>query len=737
MKRWLYLLPLLALVMGSARAVAQLPAFPGAQGAGAASVGGRGGTIMEITNLNDSGPGSLRACVEASFPRTCMCRISGSITNASRLQVSSPFITIPGQTCPGGPLTLHSASAAQCNGGSGGDCGTLFISTHDVIIRYVTYDGNANTPTGPDTGTVGFEMASGNVYNVYIDHTTSRKWGNKTYVTTSNGPVATATVHDITVAWSLMYEPNNLHPVIIALDATSGSAMASVNQDFHHNFGANFNHRWGLFNVRSVRWVNNLAYNSLANSDDFNELSWGGFRGDFIGNKYVDGPQSVIKVHDFLANSDQGGTDASNNCVNGNPCDNPGPPSLYYLNNIGHPGNNTGAVPIPATHVVNDAGQISLTYQGWEGGEAPKDGITIAPMPASWYRATPLPAETFPIVADPVENLDAVLLATVGNSQRLACDGTWLPNRDSEDTRVIKQYQNRGSGGPFNGPNYNGISGNPAIDPGTPCVEDIDHIYIGYKQRVGLPVGQNAGSAAFENFLNGAASGTSTPPLTPPVTPPANPPPQNAFPAGASVTTTAKVNVWKSVDPNSGASTLVATEPSGTAGIVGTAAPVVRTDGTGTFYSICFGATCGYVGSGQFVLATALPPPAIKGVTLSCDPATIAASASSTCNVVVTGTGNLAVTWKAQGGSLSACSTASNTCMVFTPGTQATSGTVTATSVQDTTQSGNVTISVTQTPPPVCPALPVKVQVTIGGLAVGSMTCTPNAANTGYICTIP
>ena len=59
--------------------VAAIPAFPGAEGFGANSIGGRGGIIYEVTNLNDSGTGSLRACVEASGARTCVFRTGGLI----------------------------------------------------------------------------------------------------------------------------------------------------------------------------------------------------------------------------------------------------------------------------------------------------------------------------------------------------------------------------------------------------------------------------------------------------------------------------------------------------------------------------------------------------------------------------------------------------------------------------------------------------------------------------------
>jgi hypothetical protein len=179
MNKLLWLLPLLLL---APPAWAQgMAAFPGAMGGGAGSVGGRGGVVMEVTNLSDSGSGSLRACIEASGPRTCIFRVAGRITNAKRLQISHPYITIAGQTAPGN-IALESAPKSKV---PSGDCTTLFVSTHDVIVRYITYDGSADTPTGPDKGTVCCEMASGNVYNVIWDHITARWWGNKPFVTTA------------------------------------------------------------------------------------------------------------------------------------------------------------------------------------------------------------------------------------------------------------------------------------------------------------------------------------------------------------------------------------------------------------------------------------------------------------------------------------------------------------------------------------------------------------------------
>ena len=116
----------------SAVGLAQLsviPAFPGAEGWGAMSVGGRGGKILEVTNLNDAGPGSLRDCVEVSGPRICVFRVAGTIALNSQLRITKPFITIAGQTAPGDGITIQ-------------DFG-FEISTNNVIMRYLRWRGPA------------------------------------------------------------------------------------------------------------------------------------------------------------------------------------------------------------------------------------------------------------------------------------------------------------------------------------------------------------------------------------------------------------------------------------------------------------------------------------------------------------------------------------------------------------------------------------------------------------------
>ncbi len=419
-----------------------LAAFPGAQGGGAGSVGGRGGAVCEVTNLKDSGPNSFRDCVNRSGPRTVVFRVGGTIQLVRQVRISHPYITIAGQTAPGGGILF--AGTRMPNEPM------IFIGTHDVIIRYIRIRVGVGPlhSGGPANGVVGISIMNYDIYNIMIDHISISWWDNKPFIIYSNyGPG----IHNVTVSWSMTNEglaPSASRPGSQSVCGGSGASKtdpvnsAFHDDDYHHNFWSNCSHRLLETGQATMHYINNIHYNWSYFASGF----YGGPSStDVIGNLYKAGPLTSSDAQSYEIRLYDGAGTYPNFT---------GTPSTYMLGNKGP------SQPNSSGDQWAMAGQIT-SYQG----------SPVGPVPTSWQRSTPMPAQQYPISADDVNDLESILLPTVGDSQRLDCNGNWVMNRDSVDTRLISEYYAETGIIPTS---ETQVGGFPYIDPGTACV-DSDH----------------------------------------------------------------------------------------------------------------------------------------------------------------------------------------------------------------------------------------------------------------------
>ncbi len=161
---------------------AGFPAIRDLKGFGTATPAGRGGTLYRVTNLNDSGAGSLRAALEATGPRVVCFEVSGTIDLSSKIAVTSPYLTIAGQTAPSPGISIKRYG--------------ISVRTHDILIQHI------RARTG-DLAVVGnndpIEILGPNAYNVVVDHS-STSWSTDENMSTwfTGTETESSGAHDIT-----------------------------------------------------------------------------------------------------------------------------------------------------------------------------------------------------------------------------------------------------------------------------------------------------------------------------------------------------------------------------------------------------------------------------------------------------------------------------------------------------------------------------------------------------------
>jgi pectate lyase len=375
-------------------------AFPGAQGGGALSVGGRNGAIIQVTNLNDSGTGSLRACVMATAPRICIFRVSGTINVKSMMYITSPYLTVAGQSSPGGGIQLTTKGTAAS--------GLFGIATHDVIWRYTKlrngYTLACADANNSECGATAIIYSGG--YNIILDHN-STSWNQDEGIGAWDATSYKGRVKDVTMSYNLTAEGLASHSTGVITGGDSPLAAQMVNIDFHHNLMMNNSHRNPLLKNKTSRIINNLYYNQ---NFYINQVG-GGISVDIIGNLYKPGPMNRLTTHEIQGYSSPGGETS------------PGSPSIYLTGNKGW-------------HQSNPAGdQWPLTSR-----VTGENGSENGAIPSTWKRSSPLASTIYPVDTHAVTIVESITLPTVGASRRISCAGGWVVNRDTVDTRLISQY---------------------------------------------------------------------------------------------------------------------------------------------------------------------------------------------------------------------------------------------------------------------------------------------------------
>jgi hypothetical protein len=249
---------------------AQIPAFPGAEGFGAVSVGGRGGDVYHVTSLGDTNTqGTLRHAISSapSAGRTVVFDVSGNIQLSSDLRINKQKITIAGQTAPGQGITLHGDS--------------VWLESNDLVVRYIR---SRLTSAGGTQDSLSIQ----NGHRVIMDHT-SASWSSDEVTS------MTRNSSNNTIQWAYITEALNSanHSRSSLFRPGADSAPLEYNLSVHHSLYAHSSDRNPVFATYDAKTLNADFRNNVVfdwrnqashtgESDSFVNLN-------FVGNYYVAG----------------------------------------------------------------------------------------------------------------------------------------------------------------------------------------------------------------------------------------------------------------------------------------------------------------------------------------------------------------------------------------------------------------------------------------------------------------
>ncbi|MBE8721546.1 pectate lyase family protein [Sphingobacterium pedocola] len=372
-----------------------IPAFPGAWGGGMFTTGGRGGQVIAVTNLNDSGTGSLRAALEAEGPRIVVFKVAGTIKVDGDLNINHPDITVAGQSAPGDGICI---------------AGTLNINTHNVILRHL------RVRRGVPVGGQGDDNIGGNPHHhIIIDHC-STSWGMDENISLyrhmrpslDGSTQIKDPAENITIQWTISSE---------ALDARGhafGGTWGGNPSTFHHNlFASNTarNPSIGMSGPFDYRYnvVFNWRHRTMDGGDETSTIN-------VINNYYKPGPATNDNMRAIFARIEQRSMYSPGSAWREGewyPKEPNRPGKWYVAGNVMH-------------------GNDEVTNNNWAGIRTKETKGSIIPDESE--------SEKFARVYTPFEGWPVAphQTAEVAFESVLAKAGATLPKRDAVDTRVVE-----------------------------------------------------------------------------------------------------------------------------------------------------------------------------------------------------------------------------------------------------------------------------------------------------------
>ena len=238
-------------------------AFPGAVGAAATTPGGRGGSVIRVTTLAPTGPGSFLEAVRKAGPRIVVFEVGGVIDLAENtVKITEPNLTIAGQTAPAPGITLIR--------------GGIDIATHDVVIRHIRVrpgDGGRARLSGNDYDAI---STLGGAYDVIVDHCTLT-WATDENLSAS-GPRFTGNSPD-------EWRKGTSHRITFSNNIIAEGLADSVHVKGEHSKGSLIHD-----NVTDILIINNL----YAHDKERSPLFKGGVHGAIVNNLIYDPGQRAI-----------------------------------------------------------------------------------------------------------------------------------------------------------------------------------------------------------------------------------------------------------------------------------------------------------------------------------------------------------------------------------------------------------------------------------------------------------